>query len=230
MKKLSQLKLFALLISTVLFSFHSFAETTNSGVPDEPFDLGGLVFSLENDTKKEVTSGVTDEAALKALEVESKTATALAATFPESNRVNAEKVFKLALYAHHKNEELLGIPKNDIYGAATAFLYGNWSSYHDGKTIEDKYLPTMVKEVKILLEPSFSKKFANASHAEKNAAYEKFAMIGNWMVIMQLQLKKHPNPDASAKLKKISEGFLKEVGVEASRFDISREGHIEISR
>jgi len=231
MKLKSPIKLIIFLVSTLFVSSQGFSDTT-TGVPDKAIDLSGLASQLGKSLSEKKVPGFSQADVKAAMEKKSKTATQLAAVFPEEKtRKDMEKLYNLALFTHQQSEVLLGIPKNDIYGALGAFLYGNWSSYNNGKVVADKYLPTVVKDIKGLFESTdFAKKFKESSKAEQKLAYEEFAIIGNWMIIMQAQLKKEPNAEASEKLKSLATEYFAKLQMKPGQFNISDKGHIELSQ
>jgi|GEM_PF-6898420 len=232
MKLQSPIKLIIFIFSTFLISSQGFADATTTGVPDKAVDLSGLASQLGKSLSNKKVPGFSQADVKAAMEKKSKTATQLSAVFPEEKtRKDMEKLYNLALFTHQQSEVLLGLPKNDIYGAMGAFLYGNWSSYNNGKVVADKYLPTVVKDIKGIFEPTdFAKKFEESSKAEQKLAYEEFAMIGNWMIIMQAQLKKEPNAEASEKLKSLATEYFAKLQLKPEQFNISDKGHIELSQ
>ena len=232
MKLLHSVKLVTFMFSTILVNTQSFADSTTTGVPDKAIDLSALAIQLGESLSQKAGPDISEADVIAAMEAKSDTAKKLAAVFPEGEtRSNMEKLYNLSLFSHKQSEIYLGLPKNDLYGALAAFLYGNWSSYNDGKTVPDKYLPTVAKDIKDLFEATpVAKQIEESNEDEKKLAYEEFAIIGNWMLIMQQQLKKEPNPEASKRLKELSVQYFSRLQIKPEQFNISDKGHIELSK
>ena len=230
-----------ILVSTlVVLNVPTFAESQTSGIalPDKAIDMSSLATRLGESLVKKKVPGITKEDVEKALNGSNETAARLAKAFPESvDRKSVEKLYNLALFQHRQSEKLLGLPEGDVYGAMAAFLYGNWSVYNGGKLVKDQYLPTVVKDFRAMAEQTgLDKQFNASSEAEKKLAYEEFAMVGNWMLIMSQTIKQQKNLDEAAKkeqmgkLKELAKGYFSRLGIKPEQFDISDDGHIELSR
>lgn len=203
---------------------------TDTNTTDNAFDLSRLAAQVGKEASKK-NPGISEADIKAALERKSETAAMIAATYyPENSpeRETAEKVYNLSLFMHQQSEISLGLPKNDFYGAIAAFMYGNWSSYHNGKIVSDEYLPTVHKEI-IRLFPGLGKVNNAKSEAEKKKAYEYFAIKGNWMVLMQIILKQNPNAEYSQALKSLAIKNFNEMQIKPEKFNISDKGLVTLS-
>ena len=206
------------------------SQISYSQIPSESLDLGSLASELGKSMSNKKIEGISEADVKAAMNYKSETATRLAAAFPEGEERNSmEKLYNLSLFAHQQSEALLGIEKGDIYGAIAAYLYGNWSSCNNGQTIPDESLVNMVNNVRTLLQPAMDEKFNTASEADKKQAYEEFAIVGNWMLIMQVHLSQNPNEELSKSLKKLATEYLQKLQISPEQLNFTQEGEVILS-
>ncbi|MCF6288314.1 MAG: hypothetical protein L3J53_03635 [Proteobacteria bacterium] len=222
-------KIILIILIGILFSYVSYSQET--GIPTKALNLSTLASDLGASLAKKEIPGMTEADVKAALNNKSATAKQLAMVFPEGQERNdMEKLYNVSLFAHQQSEAMLGITKGDIYGALAAYLYGNWSSCNNGQTIPDESLVNMVNNVRRLLQPVMDEKFNSSSEAEIKLAYEEFAIVGNWMLIMQAHLRQNPNPQFSESLKSLATQYLRNLQIDPEQINFTQEGDVVLSR
>ena len=118
------------------------------------------------------------------------TAHALAEKMPAAQRKEIELAFLDAFTVYQKLEKQLNIPKNDIAGALTAFLVGNYEAYHNTQLAES-HTRQIVRQMRGAIMTNPALKTSDASR--KREFYEKMAMVGTFMILAQAEIKKANN-------------------------------------
>jgi hypothetical protein len=180
--------------------------------------------SLFNElTEKEIKSAVGKK---------SSTAAKLARNAPQEHRGEMEKLFNISLFIHHRFEEIHKLPKQDINGAITIFLYGIWSIYNQGNTIPGKQFGNLVKQTQQTMRSrtEFLKDYENSTLGNRSALYETFAMVGNWLLMIQHHLTSQPDETALNNVKiMVREIITRSLKIEPESISISQEGDLTIT-
>jgi hypothetical protein len=180
--------------------------------------------SLFNElTERELHTAVTNK---------SSTASKLARNAPKQHRGEMEKLFNISLFIHKRFEQIHNLPKQDIHGAITIFLYGIWSIYNQGATIPGKQFDTLIKNTRETMREraEFLKEFEKSTKANQAALYETFAMVGNWLLMIQHHLTSQPNDTALNNIKiMVKEVITRSLKIEPEAIAISQEGELTIT-
>jgi hypothetical protein len=146
----------------------------------------------------------------------------LAAQYPVERRAEFQKTFSEVLVGYQKIETQFGIPKNDIAGAVAAFVAGNYMAYRDVDFPDQNFKP-LVEQMRGIIGNAAG--FAESSAAEKQETYEQLAIIGTFMALTRDGLKKQPNPQTSANMRKAAKGYLEQfLKTDADRVQITANG------
>jgi hypothetical protein len=162
----------------------------------------------------------------------SSTAVKLARNAPKEHRGEMEKLFNISLFIHHRFEEIHKLPKQDINGAITIFLYGIWSIYNQGNTIPGNQFGNLVNHTQVTMRAhtEFLKDFENSTHENRSALYETFAMVGNWLLMIQHHLTSQPDDNALNNVKiMVREIITRSLKIEPESISISQEGELTIT-
>ncbi|MEQ1558403.1 MAG: DUF6683 family protein [Methyloglobulus sp.] len=111
----------------------------------------------------------------------------LAAPYPVEQRPKFEQAFAQSLLTYQQLESKLGIPKNDVAGAVSAFLAGNYMAYRD-ISLPDPHFMQLVKQMRAVLVAN--SEFIRSSPAQKLEMYEQMAIIGTLMAVSQVEIKR----------------------------------------
>lgn len=111
----------------------------------------------------------------------------LAAPYPVEQRPKFEQAFAQSLLTYQQLESKLGIPKNDVAGAVSAFLAGNYMAYRD-ISLPDPHFMQLVKQMRAVLVAN--SEFIRSSPAQKCEMYEQMAIIGTLMAVSQVEIKR----------------------------------------
>jgi hypothetical protein len=143
-----------------------------------------------------------------------------------------EKLFNISLFIHKRFEQIHNLPKQDIHGAITIFLYGIWSIYNQGATIPGKQFDTLIKNTRETMREraEFLKEFEKSTKANQAALYETFAMVGNWLLMIQHHLTSQPNDTALNNIKiMVKEVITRSLKIEPEAIATSQEGELTIT-
>jgi|CXWL01.1.fsa_nt_gi hypothetical protein len=111
----------------------------------------------------------------------------LAASYPVEQRPKFEQAFAQMLLTYQQLESKLGIPKNDVAGAVSAFLAGNYMAYRD-ISLPDPHFMQLVKQMRAVL--ATNPEFIRSSPAQKREMYDQMAIIGTLMAVSQVEVKR----------------------------------------
>jgi hypothetical protein len=162
----------------------------------------------------------------------STTAEKLARNAPQQHRGEMEKLFNISLYIHERFEQIHQLPKQDIHGAICIFLYGIWSIYNQGATIPGKEFSNLVNTTRdtILSRADFLKEYEKSTKRNRQALYETFAMVGNWLLMIQHHLTSQPDETALNNVKiMVREIITRSLKIEPESISISQDGQLTIS-
>ncbi|MFP5394381.1 MAG: DUF6683 family protein [Gammaproteobacteria bacterium] len=121
------------------------------------------------------------------------TAHALAARYPAGQRAQIEQAFDESLRSYQKLAAKLGIPEDDVAGAAAAFIAGSYMAYRD-VDLPDPHFTALVAQMRKVLADNPA--FVRTSASDKRQLYEQMAIIGTFMAVTREALKRQP-PDAN---------------------------------
>jgi dimeric dUTPase (all-alpha-NTP-PPase superfamily) len=147
----------------------------------------------------------------------------LALKAPVNLRAQVKVAYTNSFNLYKKLERLLGIPNDDVAGAMAAYIAGNYIAANN-VNIPDATFKVLVNQMRTLLVkiPAFK----NASKAAKRDLYEQMAIIGTFMTLANIELKKPPlNPALITKFRSTAKNNLKQfLGVYAVKVKITSIG------
>jgi hypothetical protein len=109
-----------------------------------------------------------------------------------------------------------------LAGAVAAFLAGNYMAYRD-TDFPDANFPPLVNQMREIIGSNAT--FARASDMEKQEMYEQMAILGTYMAMTRDALKKQPNTQIQANLRKAAKGYLEQfLKTDADRVQITANG------
>ncbi|MEW8625320.1 MAG: DUF6683 family protein [Candidatus Thiodiazotropha sp.] len=175
---------------------------------------------------------LTEQEIKSAVRKKSSTAAKLSRNAPQQHRGEMEKLFNISLFIHHRFEEIHKLPKQDIHGAITIFLYGIWSIYNQGATIPGKQFDKLVNQTRDTMRArtEFLKEYEKSTSGNRSALYETFAMVGNWLLMIQHHLTSQPDETALNNVKiMVREIITRSLKIEPESISISQEGDLTIT-
>ncbi|MES9943167.1 MAG: DUF6683 family protein [Candidatus Thiodiazotropha sp. 6PLUC2] len=167
-----------------------------------------------------------------AVKKKSTTASKLARNAPKQHRGEMENLFNISLYIHQRFEQIHKLPQQDIHGAITIFLYGIWSIFNQGASIPGKQFKNLIESTTEVMyaRTEFLKEYENTSKKNRDALYETFAMVGNWLLMIQHHLTSQPDETALNNIKiMVREIITRSLKIEPESIAISQEGKLIIS-
>ncbi|MES9830647.1 MAG: DUF6683 family protein [Candidatus Thiodiazotropha sp. DIVDIV] len=167
-----------------------------------------------------------------AVSKKSSTASKLARNAPKQHRGEMENLFNISLYIHQRFEQIHELPKQDIHGAITIFLYGIWSIYNQGSSIPGKQFKNLINSTTEIMRAraEFIKEYEKSSNDNREALYETFAMVGNWLLMIQHHLTSQPDETALSNVKiMVREIITRSLKLEPESIAISQQGDLTIS-
>lgn len=116
---------------------------------------------------------------------------ALAQKMPAAQRKEVEQAFIGSFVTYQKLEKKLGIPKNDMAGALTAYLVGNYEAFHN-TTLPEPHIKQLVGQMRgsLASNPALKK----ATPSQKREFYEQTAIVGTFMILAQAEIKNGKQP------------------------------------
>ena len=130
----------------------------------------------------------------------------LAEAYPAAKRGEVERVFNAVLMdLYPKLVQFYGLPHNDLAGAVATFIAGSYQAYRNN--IEDEMFKTLPNQIRGALAANAN--IAGAPDAAKQEMYEQMAILGMFMLGVQEALKKTPDAQISANMKKAGEDYLR---------------------
>ncbi|MCG7900610.1 MAG: hypothetical protein JAY99_18885 [Candidatus Thiodiazotropha lotti] len=175
---------------------------------------------------------LTEQEIKSAVRKKSSTASKLSRNAPQQHRGEMEKLFNISLFIHQRFEEIHKLPKQDIHGAITLFLYGIWSIYNRGATIPGKQFDKLVTQTRDTMRErtEFLKEYEKSTSDNRSALYETFAMVGNWLLMIQHHLTSQPDEMALNNVKiMVREIITRSLKIEPESISISQEGDLTIT-
>ncbi len=89
-------------------------------------------------------------------------------------------------------EQRFGIPKNDLAGALTVYIAGNYTAYR-GAQVADADVKALYLQTKQVLRAS--RGFAKLKPTKKRTLFEQLAILGAFPAATSFLLQQQPNPD-----------------------------------
>ncbi|NIJ21054.1 hypothetical protein FHS95_002746 [Sphingomonas naasensis] len=150
-------------------------------------------------------------------------ATELATHFAPDARARMKASYLQSFDMFQKLQRKLALPDNDVANGISAYLAGNYMVLH-GIEIEDAAFRKLVSQMRQALLQN--RGFQQVPAAQKRKLYEQTAMVGMFMAMAQLSLKKTPqDPEILGNLRDSARANLALVlGARASDLRIDSEG------
>lgn len=164
-------------------------------------------------------------APVKALQFTSRPAAtaipAMAAAYPATKRGEVAGVFRQLLDKFGAIEKMFGQPHNDLPTALALYVATSYEAVTGVEVKPDQARPLIV-QMRALLQSGTG--IAGASDAEKQKLYEMFAVTGMFTATAGMELKRKPDPAASARLKASGRANLARLGLDPDRMRFGAEG------
>jgi hypothetical protein len=167
----------------------------------------------------------------RALRKISSTAKSLASSAPPANRKEMEKLLNIGLYIQQRFEQSQQIPKQDINGALAIFLYGIWSINNQGNQISGESFSRLITSTHEVLTNwgDFLREYDKSAHGKRQSLYETFAMVGNWLLMIQHHLNSQPDDTALNNVKiMVREIIIRSLKIEPESILISQDGSLTL--
>jgi hypothetical protein len=150
----------------------------------------------------------------------------LAASYPATLRAEARALFAQLLDGYDPLMRQLRTEPDDYAAAAAVFVAGSYSAFHE-KAFDDRSFAPLVRDLRELL--SRSDVFQKAPIADKQAAFDQFAILGIMSALTQTSVQQMPPGAERDRLRQnmraAGERYLEETfGVPAARVVIDRDG------
>ncbi len=165
----------------------------------------------------------------RAVRKRSSTAEKLARNAPQPHRKEMEKLFNIGLYVQQRFEQIHKLPKQDINGALAIFLYGIWSTYNPGRRIPGASFPQLIASTHEVLADwgDFLKTYEKSTSGKRQSLYETFAMVGNWLLMIQHHLNAQPDDTALNNVKiMVREIIIRSLKIEPECIIIGQDGRL----
>lgn len=161
----------------------------------------------------------------------SSTARNLARCAPPAHRKEMVKLLNIGLYVQQCFEKSQQIPQQDINGALAIFLYGIWSINNRGNHIPAQSFSKLILSTQNVLKKwgNFINEYGKSPQAKRQSLYETFAMVGNWLLMIQDHLNSQPDEAALNNVKIMArEIIIRSLKIEPDSILISRDGSLTI--
>lgn len=149
----------------------------------------------------------------------------LALAYPLQNQAAAEQTFTRLLSGYSQIESRFGISRGDMAGAMAALVAGSLSACRD-EDIPDAGFLKAVNQLRSAIgsDPDFTR----VGNAEKQEAYEQFAIIGTMLALTRTGLKQQPNPANEKRLRAAGCAYLKQFGIDPTTAALTEEGLVAL--
>jgi hypothetical protein len=140
-----------------------------------------------------------------------------------------EKLLKLGLYVQQRFEQRQHLPEQDINGAIAVFLYGIWSIHNQGNRIPGESFINLIASTHEVLTKwgDFLKEYDKSAQGKRQSLYETFAMVGNWLLMIQQHLNSHPDDTVLDNVKiMVREIITRSLKIEPETIQISQDGSL----
>lgn len=150
-----------------------------------------------------------------------RSAAELAAALPAQHRVKMAKVYSDMMPAYHQIERKLGWQANDLSGAITALLAGNYMAM-TGTELSDAAVIAASRQLRN--SPAIQTMLSQLSPADRRKLYEQCAMLGTFMTLANRTTSQQP-ADVVAKFRQSARVNLRAVlGDSADRLRFNDNG------
>lgn len=145
----------------------------------------------------------------------------LAAHYPTAQRADAERTFRQLLDGYGQIEARLGIPKGDMAGAMAGLIAGSWSVCRD-RAIVDGHFVRMADQLRGAI--GQDPRFLQVSTADRQMAYEQFAILGAELALIRMALQNRPDAAMQQRACNAGRGYLAQFGLDPQTLDITAQG------
>lgn len=118
-----------------------------------------------------------------------RSAAELAGALPAQHRAKMEKVYSDVMPGYHQIERKLGWPADDLAGAITALLAGNYMAM-TGTEPSDAAVIAAARQLRA--SPSIQDMAAKLSPSDRRRLYEQCAMLGTFMTLANRTISQQP--------------------------------------
>ncbi|PZQ64577.1 MAG: hypothetical protein DI570_04775 [Phenylobacterium zucineum] len=145
----------------------------------------------------------------------------LAAHYPAQHRAEAARTFHRVLDGYYQVETRLGIPKGDMAGAMAALIAGSWSACRDREIVDGHFV-----KVADQLRGAIGRdpRFAQVAAADRQMAYEQYAILGTELALVRMALQKQPDPAMRRRACDAGRSYLSQFGLDPEQLDITAQG------
>lgn len=146
----------------------------------------------------------------------------MASEAPAAARAEVERVFAQLLAEYPKFERQAGMPANDLGAAVALFVAGSWMAYRD-RDVPDEQFPKLASHMRELI--GSSTQFVRASPQERREVYEQMAILGLYLTLTRMALKRKPNAAIAANMRNAGKRYLEDfLKIDPDRILITSKG------
>lgn len=145
----------------------------------------------------------------------------LALAYPVEHRAAAEQTFVQLLNGYGSIERRFGISRGDMAGAMAALIAGSLSACRD-EDIPDAGFLEAVNQLRVAI--GSDQEFTQTSSAEKQEAYEQFAILGTMLALTRTGLKNKPNAASEQRLRSAGCSYLSQFGIDPNAVALTEKG------
>lgn len=147
----------------------------------------------------------------------------LAQRFPSEHRAKLEQLFGESYALYRKLEAKFGWQEDDLAGALTAFVIGNYMVFA-ATDVPDDHVVAVASQLRA--NPGMAATFRKVGTEDLRTMYEQSAMVGTFMVLTELSRAKQPQPpEVQARVRDAARANLQQVlGVDPARLRIGAGG------
>ena len=148
----------------------------------------------------------------------------LAAHYPAAQRAQATRTFRQILDGYGQVETRLGIPRGDMAGAMAALIAGSWSACRD-RAIVDAHFVQVADQLRGAI--GQDPRFAQVTAADRQMAYEQYAILGTELALIRMALQKQPDAALQRRACDAGRGYLAQLGLDPQRLEITAQGLVQ---
>ena len=145
----------------------------------------------------------------------------LAAHYPAAHRAQAAQTFRQILNGYGQLETRLGLPAGDMAGAMAALIVGSWSVCRE-RDIIDGHFVAVARQLRGAI--GQDPRFAQVALADRQLAYEQFAILGTELALLQMALRQKPDAAVQRRACEAGKGYLAQFGLDPMGIEIGAEG------
>lgn len=145
----------------------------------------------------------------------------LAARYPVAHRAQAQRTFGQLLDGYHQIETRFGLTPGDMAGAMAGLIAGSWSICRD-RPIVDAHFGTLAGQLRGAI--GQDPRFVQMSAADRQLAYEQFAILGTELALLQMALQQKPDAALKSRGCEAGRGYLGQFGLDPEKLDITAQG------